>query len=279
MAGAADQKNYMNDILRKKIVDYYTVYYRDDCSLPDWPSHVEGRLTEEALEAGRMKVLERDFGFDLQKKKHLIVGAGSGGLAVALKEGYDAEVFGVEPDAAACEIIYLRCREHGIPEGNFHNAYGEDLPFENSAFDFVHCFTVLEHVSDVEQCIDEMLRVLKSTGRIIINTPNHAYPQERHYKIYFPTFLPKFMGSLYLMLRGKNPQFFSSINLITERSINKILVRKENIRWLRVYSSFGKQKLGGLFKRLTDFLIFNRFIYPQQDIVIFKKNSPDEYDQ
>ncbi len=261
----------MNDALKKKIIEYYTSYYRDECSLPDWETRVHARLDEEAIEKKRMQALTSNFGFSMGGKRHLIVGAGTGGLAVCLKTEYGADVYGVEPSAQECEIIKMKCEEYGIDSEHFHQAYGEALPFDPESFDFVHCFTVLEHVTDVETCIDEMLRVIKPDGRIIINTPNYAYPYEGHYKIYFPTFLPKVFGYLYLMLLGKNHRFYSTIQFITERNINRILVRKQDIQWYRIYSS--QKKNMGNAGWLVNHLLFKRFIYPQQNIILFKKNN------
>ena len=250
---------------------YYQEYYREDCSLPDWDARAHARLEEETIEKKRMEILCRDFGFEMKGKKHLIVGAGTGGLAICLKNNYSAEVFGVEPNFEVYEIITLRCKENGIPTENFLKAYGEELPFSAGTFDFVHCFTVLEHVADVEKCIDEMIRVLKIDGRIIINTPNYAYPYEKHYKIYFPTFLPKVFGGLYLRFLGKKSNFYSTIQRVTERSINKILVRKENITWYRIYSS-PKQDTGRA-RWLVNWLFFKVFVYPQQNIIILKNHN------
>lgn len=258
----------MKDILKEKIIAYYTKYYRDECSLPDWKSRVETRLSEESNDRKRIDILCKNLNFDFFNKKHLIVGAGTGGLAVCLKLDCRADVYGVEPSSEEYEIIKLKCIENNIDPGNFFKAYGESLPFKDNTFEYIHCFTVLEHVSNVEKCIDEMIRVLNPGGKIIINTPNYAFPQERHYKIYFPTFLPKFFGYLYLILLGKNYHFFSGINMLTDRDLNKILIKKENIGWYRLY--YSKKRNTGKMSWLTNYLHFKKFVYPQQDIIIFK---------
>lgn len=48
----------------------------------------------------------------------------------------------------------------------------ENIPFENSFFDFIYCFQVLEHVADPKRIVHEFSRVLKPGGEIIISTPN-----------------------------------------------------------------------------------------------------------
>lgn len=258
----------MTTEIKEKLTAYYTRYYRDMCSLPDWEARVVNRINEEESELEKLKKSSNDFCFDFNNKKHVIVGAGTAGLATVLKDVYQAEAFGVEPEDEEFEIIKLRCIEHGIDPSHFYKAYGESLPFGDNIFDFAHCITVLEHVQDVSKCIDEMIRVVKPGGRIIINTPNYAFPYEGHYKIYFPTFLPKFLGYVYLMLLGKDYHFYKTINRVTEKSVNKILVTKENIKWFRLYKS--EKKMKGFVGSFINILIFRRFIYPQQNIVIIK---------
>jgi ubiquinone/menaquinone biosynthesis C-methylase UbiE len=258
-----------NTTIEESLTKYYTRYYRDECCLSDWQKRVTNRLKEEGKEKERMQLLARDFNFNFKEKKHVIVGAGTAGLAVILKNEYSADVFGVEPDNQEFEIIKLICKREGVNEANFHKAYGENLPFKDSSFDFTHCFTVLEHVQDVEKCLDEMIRVTKSGGRILITTPNYAFPYEGHYKIHFPTFLPKLFGYLYLLILGKDYKFYSTINRVTEKSINRILIKKTGIKWLRLYKP--RVFLRGVLGQLLNYLIFKRFVYPQQDIVIIKE--------
>ncbi|HHT9155478.1 MAG TPA: methyltransferase domain-containing protein [Candidatus Tripitaka sp. YC43] len=49
--------------------------------------------------------------------------------------------------------------------------FGERLPFKDNSFDVVVCSQVLEHVLNPEVIAGEMVRVLKPTGRVIVETP------------------------------------------------------------------------------------------------------------
>jgi SAM-dependent methyltransferase len=49
-----------------------------------------------------------------------------------------------------------------------------ELPFRSQSLDAVMAFEVIEHLPDVGQALDEMLRVLRRPGHIIIGLPNHA---------------------------------------------------------------------------------------------------------
>ncbi len=57
---------------------------------------------------------------------------------------------------------------------------GEKLPFPDDYFDLVLSHEVLEHVQDDQQAINEILRVLKPGGRLILFVPNRGYPFETH---------------------------------------------------------------------------------------------------
>jgi SAM-dependent methyltransferase len=60
------------------------------------------------------------------------------------------------------------------------NAASEALPFTRSSFDAILSHEVLEHVSDDRRSAQEMLRVLKPGGIILLFVPNLGYPFETH---------------------------------------------------------------------------------------------------
>ncbi len=60
------------------------------------------------------------------------------------------------------------------------NAAGEKLPFPDKSFDLILSHEVLEHVNDDQQALQEMVRVLRPAGRIILFVPNRGYPFETH---------------------------------------------------------------------------------------------------
>lgn len=60
---------------------------------------------------------------------------------------------------------------------------GEDLPFDDNQFDYIFCLAVLEHTRKPWLVADEMCRVLKPGGTLLVDfpflQPVHAYPH--HY--------------------------------------------------------------------------------------------------
>jgi SAM-dependent methyltransferase len=60
------------------------------------------------------------------------------------------------------------------------NGAGEELPFSASKFDLILSHEVLEHVTDDRRCLEEMVRLLKPGGRLVLFVPNRGYPFETH---------------------------------------------------------------------------------------------------
>ncbi len=64
-------------------------------------------------------------------------------------------------------------REHyRRPNLRFEAADCRSLPFEANAFDVVTLFEVIEHLPEQEACLNEVKRVLKSSGLLLLSTPN-----------------------------------------------------------------------------------------------------------
>ena len=57
---------------------------------------------------------------------------------------------------------------------------GETLPFPTGTFDLILSHEVLEHVQDDQKAINEIVRVLRPGGRLVLFVPNRGYPLETH---------------------------------------------------------------------------------------------------
>ena len=86
---------------------------------------------------------------------------------------YTPQTFGIEIELE--RAIASRPHAMGIAQG-----VGEFLPFPESTFDFIFSNEVIEHVSDDRLYAQEMVRVAKLGGRILIFCPNRWYPVEQH---------------------------------------------------------------------------------------------------
>jgi SAM-dependent methyltransferase len=73
-----------------------------------------------------------------------------------------------------------RAREAHAHSPHLINAACEQLPFITASFDVILSHEVLEHVSDDRTSLEEMVRVLKPGGVIVLFVPNLGYPFETH---------------------------------------------------------------------------------------------------
>lgn len=105
----------------------------------------------------------------IKSGKFLDVGAGAGYSMFKAKNELNCEVFGVDPDP----------KGHGVGRAgsnyriniNIDQGYAESLPYDNDSFDTIYSSHVLEHVNNLDKSIQEMKRVCKNNGVIIIGVP------------------------------------------------------------------------------------------------------------
>ncbi len=83
-------------------------------------------------------------------------------------------------------------------------AQAQSLPFPNESFDMVTCQTVLIHVSDILATIQEMERVLKPGGLLVIAEPNNAANNLVEDSLSFDLPLPKKLARIELALTCEN---------------------------------------------------------------------------
>jgi 2-polyprenyl-3-methyl-5-hydroxy-6-metoxy-1,4-benzoquinol methylase len=121
----------------------------------------------------------------------------------------------------------------GFPLENIKQSYSENIPFKDNFFDIIICFTVLEHVNNVEKSITEMHRTTNVGGIIMIETPNYLFPEEQHYKVtLFPPRISKTLARINLKIYGKYTDFFEILNFFSARDLDKILTMN-NFTYIR----------------------------------------------
>ncbi|HEU0126196.1 class I SAM-dependent methyltransferase [Flavobacterium sp.] len=112
-----------------------------------------------------------------QKGKLLDIGAGTGDfLLTAKNNGW--ETIGVEPSDRAKNIA----KQKGI-------SFVEEISaLENNSLDVITMWHVLEHVPDLEHQIQELKRLLKPTGTLIVAVPNYKSFDANHYQTYWAAY-------------------------------------------------------------------------------------------
>jgi SAM-dependent methyltransferase len=96
--------------------------------------------------------------------------------------GYGAAAFGesacvIGTDVSADAIQYAREKFAG-PVVRFLQAACENLPFGGASFDLVTAFEVIEHIERWQDLLAEARRVLKTSGVLLVSTPNKSYYAE-----------------------------------------------------------------------------------------------------
>jgi 2-polyprenyl-3-methyl-5-hydroxy-6-metoxy-1,4-benzoquinol methylase len=103
-------------------------------------------------------------------------GCAEGGYSQALLDHGADEVIGVDVEADRIEAAKAR----GILSASFQAFDGSRLDFENNLFDGAFVNEVLEHVTDEQTSLREILRVLKPGGHLALISPNRWFPIEGH---------------------------------------------------------------------------------------------------
>ncbi|MBL8116581.1 MAG: class I SAM-dependent methyltransferase [Anaerolineae bacterium] len=103
----------------------------------------------------------------------LIDGVGVGTYASQIRKRYTSDV-------EAFDIEFERAQEARLETPHTVVAAAEALPYPANRFDTILSHEVLEHVEDDRKAVQEMVRVLKPGGRVVIFAPNRWYPFETH---------------------------------------------------------------------------------------------------
>jgi len=160
-------------------------------------------------------------------QRYLTAGHLAGGkhvLDVACGEGYGADylarfaerVCGVDIDAQAVKQARARYRRKNL---FFEQGSAEKLPFADAAFDMATSFETIEHLPPGKQepFLEEVLRILKPGGFLLISTPNkqrtEKFPEKNPYH------LKEFYLDEFTSLLGRRFKhvdcWFQEINLAT----------------------------------------------------------------
>jgi SAM-dependent methyltransferase len=121
-----------------------------------------------------------------ERRLRMIISAAGGHLAGrVLENGCGVGMYLQHLTPHAGSIIGLeydleRAREARTHSPNLINGACEELPFITTSFDVILSHEVLEHVSDDRRSVEEMVRVLKPGGIIVLFAPNRGYPFETH---------------------------------------------------------------------------------------------------
>ena len=155
----------------------------DGSSAYDYSSD-SGKFYEKYWKAGKtiskvtndknQSILNYFFKKGLKGSRVLEIGVGGeGGIIYHLKD--DNEVYGLDISTSAKR----NCENLGLPI-IIHNLDKDGLPFDNCFFDIVFAFEVFEHFSAPQFVLEQISRILKTDGILLLSTPNpfvHHWPR------------------------------------------------------------------------------------------------------
>jgi ubiquinone/menaquinone biosynthesis C-methylase UbiE len=108
-------------------------------------------------------------------KEILDAGCGVGYGSAMLADAEATRVVGVDIDPAAIADASSRYGARDAVE--FFQGDLLELPFDDSSFDLVVCFEAIEHIDRQDAALDELRRVLRDEGHVLLSSPNRdVYP-------------------------------------------------------------------------------------------------------
>lgn len=110
---------------------------------------------------------------DLSGARVLEAGCGVGMYSSQIRRRYSLHV-------EAFDIEAERILEAQVDTPHALVAAAEALPYRANWFDVIISNEVIEHVISDRRAVEEMVRVLKPGGRIVLFCPNRWYPVEQH---------------------------------------------------------------------------------------------------
>ena len=206
----------------KPTLDRLSLYYESE----DYISHTDGKrsLFEKVYQFVKTISLKRKIKLlnsTSNKGKLLDVGAGTGEfLRFAFKDGW--EVKGIEPNEKAKQ----RALDKGI---SFENTLSD---IADNTYDVITMWHVLEHIPDLNECINDLNRIIKPNGTIIIAVPNFksfdaefygkfwaAYDVPRHLWHFSETSIDRLFSEKNIRLEKILPMKFDSfyVSLLSEK--------------------------------------------------------------
>jgi len=137
-----------------------------DNFVEDWEKRINKAETNKRLKIVFEMLLS---GTSLRGKKFLDVGCGLGYFSKkAIRKG--ARVTGLDVG----ERIIKRARKL-MPAGRFLVGDAKSLPFNDNTFDIVLCTEVIEHVENPHKALNELFRVTKKGGYVVLTTQNKVF--------------------------------------------------------------------------------------------------------
>lgn len=146
------------------------------CGLGKSSAHGDRGLTKRLTALGRQS--------ELRGERLLDIGCGDGAYTVHLAENFDrVDAIDIQTDRIA--LFEERLQDNSLAERiSVRDMSADQLDYADDTFDYVVAIEVLEHITELDQALREVQRVLKPGGRFAFTTPNRWFPFETHGVLY-----------------------------------------------------------------------------------------------
>ena len=186
-------------------------YYKSE----DYISHTDSKRNwfEKAYHFVRGMALKRKLklinSFPVSGKTILDVGCGTGDFLQTAKNN-SWNVYGIEPNEKARAIANSKTRNQVFDTNTLQE-------FESGTFDVITLWHVLEHLPNLETEIQNLNRLLKPEGRLVIAVPNFKSYDAKHYNAFWAAYdVPR---HLWHFSQTSISKLFSKHNLEIEKTL------------------------------------------------------------
>lgn len=196
------------------------------------------------------------------KKGQLVLDLGCGtgyGCAILFKKG---SVIGVDNSEEAISFAQKKFSKYA----KFEIGNAENLNFKRESFDLVCAFEVIEHLKNPNKMLEEIVRVLKKQGNLIISTPNRdrvsgkdgkshsKYHKKEYFLNEFVSLLSNFFNKVEIYGQHKSTKAKKTIaSFMKSQKARENLVKKDILGIRKLFPRYLKEKiwrfLGALFGR------------------------------
>jgi len=126
-------------------------------------------------------------------------GSGASALPAADAVGPGGSVTGVDLAENLLELARAKAKQRGLTNVEFETGDMTELRFETNSFDVVVCVFGIFFVPDMEAAVQELMRVARSGGRVVVTT-------------WGPRFFEPVSTAFWDAVRGVRPDLYKSFN-------------------------------------------------------------------
>lgn len=113
------------------------------------------------------------------------IGCGPAGIFTVLEE---QQVMAVDPLLEQYEAKLAHFNPADYPKVSFQtlpleqlvNAQFVNAQFENAQFDYVFCLNAINHVADLDACLDNLIKIIKKDGTLVLSIDAHNHQVLKH---------------------------------------------------------------------------------------------------